>query len=78
MKEQYCTQGVLDIGADRIEFYKTRYPEYILRTMRTLVFRAAPDSREIELLRAMAYEVMRSLDRARRLARTDHNDDVEP
>ena len=55
-----------DQALDRIEFYKTRYPEYILRTMRTLVFRAAPDAREIELLRAMAYEVMRSLERARR------------
>jgi TrmH family RNA methyltransferase len=57
-----------DQALDRIEFYKTRYPEYILRTMRSLVFRAAPDSREIELLRAMAYEVMRSVERARRLA----------
>ena len=57
-----------DQALDRVEFYKTRYPEYILRTMRSLVFRAAPDSREIELLRAMAYEVMRALDRARRAA----------
>ena len=55
-----------DQALDRMEFYKTRYPEYILRTMRSLVFRAAPDSREIELLRAMAYEVMRAMDRARR------------
>ena len=60
-----------DQALDRIEFYKTRYPEYILRTMRTLVFRAAPDSREIELLRAMAYEVMRSIERARRSPATD-------
>jgi TrmH family RNA methyltransferase len=55
-----------DQALGRMEFYKTRYPEYILRTMRSLVFRAAPDSREIELLRAMAYEVMRALDRERR------------
>jgi TrmH family RNA methyltransferase len=59
-----------DQALDRMEFYKTRYPEYILRTMRSLVFRSAPDSREIELLRAMAYEVMRSLERACRASAT--------
>ena len=63
-----------DQALDRMEFYKTRYPEYILRTMRSLVFRAAPDSREIELLRAMAYEVMRSLARARRAAAAPPDD----
>ena len=51
---------------ERMAFYKTRYPEYILRTIRTLTYRAAPDAREIELLRAMAHEAMRSIDRARR------------
>ena len=64
-----------DQALDRMEFYKTRYPEYILRTMRTLVFRAAPDAREIELLRAMAYEVMRSLERARRAGAVPRQDD---
>ena len=32
----------------------------------SLAFRAAPDAREIELVRAMAIEVRRSLDRVRR------------
>jgi TrmH family RNA methyltransferase len=50
---------------ESIEFYKTRYPEYILRTIRTLVYRANPDAREIELLRAMAFEVMRAIERER-------------
>jgi tRNA/rRNA methyltransferase/tRNA (cytidine32/uridine32-2'-O)-methyltransferase len=55
-----------DQALQQMAFYKTRYPEYILRTMRSLTFRAAPDAREIELLRAMAFEAMRSIDRARR------------
>lgn len=49
-----------------IEFFKTRNEELVLRTFRSLTFRAAPDAREIELLRAMSIEVARSLERARR------------
>jgi tRNA/rRNA methyltransferase/tRNA (cytidine32/uridine32-2'-O)-methyltransferase len=47
-----------------IDFFKTRYPEHILRSIRSLAHRAGPDSREITLLRAAAIEVVRSLDRA--------------
>lgn len=39
-----------------IDFFKTRYPEHIMRTLRSLAFRAAPDAREIELVRAIAIE----------------------
>ena len=46
-----------------IDFFKTRYPEHVLRSLRSLVFRAAPDSRELTLLRAMAIEVVRTLGR---------------
>ena len=42
-----------------IDFFKTRYPEHILRTLRSLTSRAAPDAREIELLRAIALEAAR-------------------
>jgi tRNA/rRNA methyltransferase/tRNA (cytidine32/uridine32-2'-O)-methyltransferase len=49
-----------------IEFFKTRNEELVLRSFRSLSFRAAPDAREIDLLRAMAIEVSRSLERARR------------
>jgi tRNA C32,U32 (ribose-2'-O)-methylase TrmJ len=49
-----------------IDFFKTRNEELVLRSFRSLVFRAAPDAREIELLRAMAIEVSRSLERAQR------------
>ena len=47
-----------------IEFFKTRFPEYIIRSMRSLTYRAAPDAREILLMRAIAIEVVRFLERA--------------
>lgn len=47
-----------------IDFFKTRYPEHIMRSMRSLAHRADPDAREIVLLRAFAIEIIRSLDRA--------------
>ena len=49
-----------------IEFFKTRFPEHILRSLRSLAFRAAPDSREISFMRAVAIEVVRYLDRTGR------------
>ena len=55
---------------DAIQFFKTRYPEHIMRSLRALTFRAAPDSRELSLLRAMALEVVRFLERTGRIERT--------
>ena len=49
-----------------IQFFKTRYPEHIMRTLRSLTFRAAPDARELSLMRAMAIEVQNFLARTRR------------
>jgi len=46
-----------------IEFFKTRQRELIMRTVRSLTVRAAPDAREISLIRAMAIEVIRFLER---------------
>jgi TrmH family RNA methyltransferase len=46
-----------------IDFFKTRYPEHVMRSFRELVFRAAPDAREASLLRAMGIEVGRYLAR---------------
>ncbi len=48
-----------------LEFFRTRNRALILRTVRSLAFRAAPDAREIELARAMALEVLRTVDRLR-------------
>lgn len=49
-----------------LDFFRTRNPEHVMRSLRSMVFRAAPDAREIELVRAMAIEVRRTIDRVRR------------
>jgi TrmH family RNA methyltransferase len=51
---------------EEIAFFKTRNAEHIMRSLRTLLFRAGPDARELSLLRAMAIEVLRTVDRIRR------------
>lgn len=48
-----------------VEFFRTRNEELVLRSLRSLTSRAAPDAREIDLMRAMAIEVRRALERAR-------------
>lgn len=51
---------------EAIQFFKTRYHEHIMRSFRSIVYRAAPDTREAALLRAMAIEVLRTIDRVKR------------
>src|SRR4029078_12604787 len=46
-----------------IDFFKTRYHEHIMRSVRTLFYRAAPDSRELALLRAVFIEIIRTIER---------------
>lgn len=48
---------------EEIAFFKTRNSEHVMRSLRSLVFRAAPDARELDLLRAMSIEVVRTIDR---------------
>jgi TrmH family RNA methyltransferase len=55
---------------EEIAFFKTRNDEHVMRSLRTLVYRAAPDSRELDLIRAMAIEVVRTLERER-MSRSD-------
>ena len=50
---------------DAIEFFKTRQTEHIMRTVRSLTSRAAPDARELSLIRAMAFEIRRFMERLR-------------
>jgi tRNA/rRNA methyltransferase/tRNA (cytidine32/uridine32-2'-O)-methyltransferase len=65
--EQYERLFANAYGAlEAIAFFKTRFPEHIMRTVRSLAFRAAPDAREIELLRAMSIEVVRTMERERK------------
>lgn len=67
---------------ERIDFFKTRYHEHIMRTLRTLTTRAAPDAREIQLLRAMSIEVVRAMERetarARALGREEGRAELQP
>ena len=48
-----------------IRFFKTRNDEHVMRSLRSMIFRAAPDGREVDLLRAMAIEVLRTIERER-------------
>lgn len=48
-----------------IDFFKTRYPEHVLRAIRSLVTRADPNARELSLMRAMAIEVVKNLERVK-------------
>ncbi len=49
-----------------IRFFRTRNADLVMRTTRSLLSRAAPNSRELTLVRAMAIEVLRTLDRVKR------------
>lgn len=46
-----------------IEFFKTRYPEHVMRSIREIVYRAELDGREATLVRAVALETVRYLGR---------------
>lgn len=59
--EQYFAD--MERSLEAIEFFKTRQREHIMRTVRSLTLRAAPDARELSLIRAMALEVVRYLER---------------
>jgi tRNA/rRNA methyltransferase/tRNA (cytidine32/uridine32-2'-O)-methyltransferase len=62
--EQFFADAQVTLA--RIEFFKTRFPEHIMRTFRSLAFRAAPNARELSLMRAMVIEVTNFIDRTRR------------
>jgi TrmH family RNA methyltransferase len=61
--EQYFADVERSLQA--IEFFKTRQREHIMRTLRSLTVRAGPDARELSLIRAMALEVLRYMERQR-------------
>lgn len=46
-----------------VDFFKTRQPELVLRSLREAMFRANLDAREAALIRAMGIEVARYLER---------------
>ena len=61
--EQYYAD--FERAMQSVEFFKTRYAEHIMRTVRSLTARAAPDARELSLLRAMALEIRNYMERVR-------------
>jgi TrmH family RNA methyltransferase len=73
--ERYFTE--LHQSLDAVQFFKTRYPEHIMRSLRAITYRAEPDDRELSLLRAISLEVLRFLERTGRVERT-LSPDVSP
>jgi TrmH family RNA methyltransferase len=59
--EQLFTRA--EQGLDAIEFFKTRNPASIMRTVREIAHRTPMDGREVSLLKAMCVEVVRYLER---------------
>jgi len=57
------TYDALEKGLDRIEFFKARQPEAVLRTLRTLLARAELDRRESRLIAAIGFEIGHYIDR---------------
>lgn len=49
-----------------IRFFRTRNDEHVMRSLRSMIYRAAPDGREVDLVRAMAIEVLRTIDRLKK------------
>jgi len=53
----------LESGLGRIDFFKARTPESVMRTFRTLLSRAEPDDQEAGLVQALGFEIGNHLDR---------------
>lgn len=54
----------LSRGLERIDFFKARSAEVVMRTFRTLLARAELDRQEAGLVRALGFEIVNYLDRA--------------
>jgi len=57
------TFAALAEGLHRIDFYKARKPEAVMRTLRTIISRAEPDLREAKLIAAIGHEIRHHVDR---------------
>lgn len=72
------TFAALEDGLHRIEFFKARTTESILRTLRTLITRAEPDLQEAGLLRAIGFEIGYYIDRMRKTAPNGEDEEDRP
>jgi len=62
-EELEATYAALEKGLGSIDFFKTRKPESVLRTLRTLITRAQPDLREARLIAAIGHEIKNKIER---------------
>ena len=62
------TYADAEAALEAIAFFKTRNAEHVMRTLRSIVYRAEPDHRELMLLRAASIEVLRTLEREKKKA----------
>ncbi|HYW32870.1 MAG TPA: TrmH family RNA methyltransferase [Gemmatimonas sp.] len=60
-----------EAALDAIAYFGTRNAELVMRSVRSIVLRAAPDSRELLLLRTASIEVLRTIEREKRKAVAD-------
>jgi len=72
------TYATLAKALTAIDFFKTRNPELVMRSVRSLVYRAGPDARELDLARAIAIEVLRTIDRVQGIYRGGYGKMDEP
>lgn len=63
MAELERTFGDVENALAAIAYFGTRNAELVMRSVRSLVLRAAPDSRELLLLRTASIEVLRTIER---------------
>ncbi len=68
MQELELAFADVEAALAALAYFKTRNSEHIMRNMRSLIFRAAPDARELLLLRTASIEVLRTIERESRAA----------
>jgi len=64
--ESERTFADIEAALRALAYFKTRNAELIMRSIRSLVFRAAPDARELTMLRTASIEVLRTIEREKR------------
>jgi tRNA C32,U32 (ribose-2'-O)-methylase TrmJ len=64
----------LEGGLARIDFFKSRKPETVMRTLRKLLSKSEPDLRETRLIAAIGHEIRHKVDRAEGIAEPQMDD----
>lgn len=60
-----------------LDFFRTRSEEQVMRSVRSLAAQAEPDTRDLKMLHAMCFEVLRTIERTAASARPDPSGDVD-